>query len=31
MAKYENEACVAPVFERADQNMYENKSNLKNE
>ncbi len=29
MAKYESESCVAPVFERADQNMYVNKSNLK--
>ena len=29
MAKYEADACVAPVFERADQNMYENKSSLK--
>ena len=30
MAKYENEQFVAPVFERADQNMYENKNELKN-
>ena len=29
MAKYENDANVAAVFERADQNMYENKSRLK--
>ncbi len=29
MAKHENEAGVAPVFERADQNMYVNKNNLK--
>ncbi len=29
MAKYENDSCVASVFERADQNMYENKSLLK--
>ena len=29
MAKYEADACVAPVFERADHNMYENKSSLK--
>jgi len=29
MAKYENDASVAPVFERADQKMYENKSDLK--
>ena len=29
MAKHEKETCVAPVFERADQNMYVNKSNLK--
>ena len=29
MAKYEVDACVAPVFERADHNMYENKSSLK--
>ena len=31
MAKRENDASVAPVFERADQNMYENKSRLKAE
>ena len=30
MAKYENDELVAPVFERADQNMYENKNELKN-
>ena len=29
MAKYENDVSVAPVFERADQKMYENKSDLK--
>ena len=29
MAKYEGDASVAPVFERADQKMYENKSSLK--
>lgn len=29
MAKNENDASVATVFERADQNMYVNKSNLK--
>ncbi|MBP5291777.1 MAG: transporter substrate-binding domain-containing protein [Lachnospiraceae bacterium] len=29
MAKYEDDAKVATVFERADHNMYENKSNLK--
>ena len=29
MAKYENDECVAPVFDRADRNMYENKSSLK--
>jgi diguanylate cyclase (GGDEF)-like protein len=29
MAKYADDASVAPVFERADQNMYENKSSLK--
>ena len=29
MAKYENDDCVAAVFERADHNMYENKSELK--
>ena len=29
MAKYEDDGCVAPVFERADQRMYENKSALK--
>lgn len=30
-AKYRNEGCVAPVFERADQRMYENKDMLKSE
>ena len=29
MAKYEDDPCVAPVFERADQKMYENKNRLK--
>ena len=29
MAKFENDAGVAPVFERADRNMYENKAALK--
>ena len=29
MARHEQELSVAPVFERADQNMYENKSELK--
>ena len=29
MAKYANDGCVAAVFERADLNMYENKSRLK--
>ena len=29
MSKHDNDNCVAPVFERADQNMYVNKSNLK--
>ena len=29
MAKYRNDDCVAAVYERADQNMYENKSVLK--
>ena len=29
MARYEGEAKVAPVYERADQTMYENKSDLK--
>lgn len=29
MAKYDGDDCVAPVFERADQKMYVNKSNLK--
>ena len=31
MAKREGETSVAPVFERADQQMYENKSELKSE
>ena len=31
MAKYEDDLHVAPVFERADQRMYENKNNLKND
>jgi diguanylate cyclase (GGDEF)-like protein len=29
MAKFDGDSCVAPVFERADLNMYENKSSLK--
>ena len=29
MAKFDKDPCTAPVFERADQNMYVNKSNLK--
>jgi hypothetical protein len=29
MAKYEGSLSVAPVFDRADQNMYRNKSELK--
>jgi len=29
MSRYINDACVATVFERADQNMYENKNELK--
>ena len=29
MAKFDNDACVAAVFERADHNMYENKRKLK--
>ena len=29
MAKYENDGCVSPVFERADQRMYKNKKRLK--
>ena len=29
MARYENDECVATVFERADHNMYENKNSLK--
>lgn len=31
MAKFENDTCVATVFERADHTMYENKSRLKAE
>ena len=31
MARHENDPTVAPVFERADINMYENKSSLKTE
>lgn len=31
MSKFEEDACVASVFERADQNMYENKIFLKSE
>ena len=30
-AKFENDLCVATVFDRADENMYKNKSTLKNE
>ncbi len=29
MAKFDNDACVAAVYERADHNMYENKNILK--
>ena len=29
MARYEDDNCVAAVFERADHEMYENKSLLK--
>ena len=29
MAKYENDVCVATIFERADRIMYENKKILK--
>ena len=29
MSRFENDACVATVFDRADQNMYEDKSRLK--
>ena len=29
MAKYDGDANAAAVFERADQNMYQNKSDLK--
>ena len=31
MAKFENDACVAEVFDRADHAMYKNKSRLKSE
>ena len=31
MARFENDSCVAAVFERADRQMYENKSRLKAE
>ena len=30
MAKFDNDTCVASVFEQADRNMYENKNSLKN-
>lgn len=30
MSKYDNDSCVAEVFERADQEMYKNKYSLKN-
>jgi hypothetical protein len=29
MARFDGDDCVAPVFERADHNMYENKNELK--
>ena len=29
MSRYDNDRCVAPVFNRADQNMYDNKNDLK--
>jgi GGDEF domain-containing protein len=29
MSRFDNDECVAQVFERADQNMYENKNSLK--
>ena len=29
MARYEKDSKVAPVYERADQTMYDNKSELK--
>ncbi len=29
MARFEDDECVASVFERADRNMYENKKILK--
>ena len=31
MARYDRDVCVADVFERADQRMYENKKMLKAE
>lgn len=31
MSKFENDSCVASVFERADENMYENKNYLKSQ
>ena len=31
MAKHKDEDSVAPVFERADQNMYDNKNELKSD
>ena len=31
MAKYENDICVAHIFERADKEMYHNKNSLKSE
>ena len=31
MSKFENDSCVASVFERADRNMYENKNSLKSQ
>jgi hypothetical protein len=29
MARYKNDTCVASVFERADDRMYQNKNDLK--
>ena len=29
MSRFDNDSCVAAVFERADHNMYENKNTLK--
>lgn len=29
VAEYENDICVAAVFERADRNMYDDKARLK--